>query len=159
MLHLERSFVWCWNLDTSERRWGIPEKFWNVVQQKGGEDHLDWSCAKWRSVTRVKWERNILHAINKRRANWIGHNLRKNWLLKHVIEGKIEKWVEVRVRWGGRSKLLLDDLKEKRGYWKFKGEVLHGTVWLWKGLWTCRKATKWIKTTKVRQKILSCIIE
>jgi len=39
---------------------------------------------------RVKEERNILHRINRRKANWIGHILRRNCLLKHVIEGKIE---------------------------------------------------------------------
>jgi hypothetical protein len=39
---------------------------------------------------RVKGERNILHTIKRRRANWIGHILRRNCLLKHVIEGKIE---------------------------------------------------------------------
>ena len=28
--------------------------------------------------------------MERKRANWIGYNLRKNFLLKHVIEGKIE---------------------------------------------------------------------
>jgi hypothetical protein len=28
-----------------------------------------------------------------------------------------------------RRKLLLDDLKEKRGYWKLKEEALDRTVW------------------------------
>jgi hypothetical protein len=36
---------------------------------------------------RVKEERNIVHTINRRKANWIGHILRRNCLLKHVIEG------------------------------------------------------------------------
>jgi hypothetical protein len=36
---------------------------------------------------RVK-ERNILHTIKRGKANWIGHILRRNGLLKHVIEGK-----------------------------------------------------------------------
>jgi hypothetical protein len=35
-------------------------------------------------------QRNILHAIRKRKANWIGHILRRNCLLKQVIEGKIK---------------------------------------------------------------------
>ena len=39
---------------------------------------------------RVKEERNILHRIKKRKAKWIGHILRRNCLLKHVIEAKIE---------------------------------------------------------------------
>jgi hypothetical protein len=39
---------------------------------------------------RGKEERNIVHAIKRRKANWIGHVLRRNCLLKHVIVGKIE---------------------------------------------------------------------
>jgi hypothetical protein len=31
---------------------------------------------------RVKKERNILHEIKRRKANWIGHILRRNCLLK-----------------------------------------------------------------------------
>jgi hypothetical protein len=38
---------------------------------------------------RVKEERNILHTIKRRKANWIGHILRRNCFLNHVIEGKI----------------------------------------------------------------------
>jgi hypothetical protein len=37
-------------------------------------------------VRRVKEERNIVHTIKRRKANWIGHILRRNCLLKHVIE-------------------------------------------------------------------------
>jgi hypothetical protein len=37
----------------------------------------------------VHGERNILHTINRRKANCIGHILRGNVLLKHVIDGKI----------------------------------------------------------------------
>ena len=40
---------------------------------------------------KVKGERNILHTINGRKGNWIGHILRSNCLLKYVIEGKIEE--------------------------------------------------------------------
>jgi hypothetical protein len=32
---------------------------------------------------RVKEDRNILHAINRRKANWVGHILSRNCLLKH----------------------------------------------------------------------------
>ena len=38
----------------------------------------------------VKGQRNILHEISKRKANWIGHILRRNCLLQRVIEGKIK---------------------------------------------------------------------
>ena len=58
---------------------------------------------------RVKEETNILHTINRRKANWIGHILRRNCLLKRVIEGKIEGKIKVVGRWRRRQKLLLDD--------------------------------------------------
>ena len=32
---------------------------------------------------------NILYTIKQMRANWIGRILRRNCLLKHVIEGKM----------------------------------------------------------------------
>jgi hypothetical protein len=38
----------------------------------------------------VQDERNILHTVRRRKANWIGHILRRNCLVKHVVEGKIE---------------------------------------------------------------------
>jgi hypothetical protein len=39
---------------------------------------------------RVKEGRNIVHTANRTKANWISHILRRNCLLEHVIEGKIE---------------------------------------------------------------------
>jgi hypothetical protein len=48
--------------------------------------------------------------------------LRRNCLLKHVIEGVI---VDVTGRRGIRCKELLDDLKENIEYWKLKGEALY----------------------------------
>jgi hypothetical protein len=47
---------------------------------------------------RVEEERNILHTIKGRRANWIGHILHRNCLLKHVMEGKIEGRIQVMER-------------------------------------------------------------
>ena len=41
-------------------------------------------------LLRVNEHRNILHEIRKRKANWIGHILRRNCLLKQVIEGTIK---------------------------------------------------------------------
>jgi hypothetical protein len=57
-------------------------------------------------LLRVSEQRNILHEIRKRKANRIGHVLRRNCLLKEVIEGKIKgRKEETR-----RRKQLLDDL-------------------------------------------------
>jgi hypothetical protein len=58
---------------------------------------------------RVKEERNILHTIKRRKANWIGHILHSNCLLKYIIEGMIEERIEVTGRRRRRRKQLLDD--------------------------------------------------
>jgi hypothetical protein len=78
---------------------------------------------------RVKEERNIVHTMQRRKANWIGHILRRNCLLKHVIEGKLDGRIEVMGRRGRRRKQLLDDLKEKKRNWKLKEEALDRTLW------------------------------
>jgi hypothetical protein len=78
---------------------------------------------------RVKEERNILHTIKRRKANLIGHILRRNCLLKHVIEGKLEGRIEMTGRRGRRRKQLLDGLKEKGRYWKLKEEALDRILW------------------------------
>jgi len=41
-------------------------------------------------LLRVKEQRKILREISKRKAYWIGHILRRNWLLQRRIEGKIK---------------------------------------------------------------------
>jgi len=38
---------------------------------------------------RVKNERNNLHTIKSRKANWMGHILHRTCLLTHIIEGKV----------------------------------------------------------------------
>jgi hypothetical protein len=53
--------------------------------------------------------------------DWIGHMLRRNLHLKHIIEERIEGMMEGAGRRRRRSKQLLDDLKEKKGYWKLMG--------------------------------------
>ena len=64
----------------------------------------------------------------RRKANWIGHILHKNCLLKHVIKGKIEGRIEVTGRRGRRRMQLLDNFKEKRRYFKLKEEALDRTL-------------------------------
>ena len=70
---------------------------------------ISWfSLVKNRVLHTVKEERNI--QLIMRRKNLIGHMLRRNCLLKHVIEGKMEG----KTRRGTRHQHLLDDRKEKR---------------------------------------------
>jgi len=97
----------------------------------------------WRRIEKISWtehvrneillvvkeQRNILHEISKRKANWIGHILRRNCLLQRVIEGKIKGRIEVTGRRGGRRRKLLDDLKERRGYSHLKEEALDRSMW------------------------------
>ena len=76
-------------------------------------------------LLRVNEQRNILHEIRERKANWIGHILRRNCLLKQVIEGKIKGEMEV----ARKRKKLLDDLKDRRGNCHLKEEALDRTMW------------------------------
>jgi hypothetical protein len=67
--HLESFEMWCW------RR----------MEKISWIDHVE----NEEVLLRVKEKRKILHEISKRKANWIGHILRRNCLL-HFIEGKIK---------------------------------------------------------------------
>jgi hypothetical protein len=68
--HLESFEMWCW------RR----------MEKISWTDHV----RNEEVILGVKEQRNILHEIRKRKANWIGHGLRRNCLLRRVIEGKIK---------------------------------------------------------------------
>jgi len=80
-------------------------------------------------LLRIKEQRNILHEIRKRKANWIGRILRRNCLLQRVIKGKIQEGIEVTGRQGRRRRKLFNDLKERRGYSHLKEEALDRTMW------------------------------
>jgi hypothetical protein len=162
VLHLEHSFVWCWNLYTSETGSEIPGKFSNVVLEKNGEDQLDRSCEKWRSITQSQGgEEYPTYNKKKRKANWIGHILRRNCLLKHVIEGQLEGRIEMTGRRGRRRKQLLDDLKENRRYCKFKEEALDRTLWrtrFGRGYGpVVRQTTEWMRMKWLKKQPLSLI--
>ena len=73
---------------------------------------------------RVKKKRNILRTIKRRKADWIGHIWRRNCLIKHVIDGKVEETG----RQGRRSKQLLNGLMETARYWKLKEKALDRTL-------------------------------
>ena len=73
--HLESFEMWCW------RR----------MEKISWTDHV----RNEEVLLRFKEQRNVLHEIRKRKANWIGHILRRNCLLQQVIEGKIKGQIEV----------------------------------------------------------------
>jgi hypothetical protein len=85
-------------------------------------------------LQRVKEEKNILQTIKRRKADWIGHILRRNCILKHIIDGKIAGRIERTGRRESRRKQLLDDLKEKSGCRKLKEEALCGELALEEGM-------------------------
>jgi ribosomal 50S subunit-associated protein YjgA (DUF615 family) len=100
-----------------------------VLLEKDGEDQLGCHVRIEDVLLRVNEQRNIIHEIRKRKFKWIGHILRRNCLLKRVIEGKIKEGLDVTGRQGRRRKKLLDDLKERRGYYHLKEEALDRTKW------------------------------
>ena len=55
--------------------------------------------------------------------------LRRNCLVKQIIEGKIKGQIEVTRRRRRRRKKLLDDLKDRRGYCQLKEEAVNRTMW------------------------------
>ena len=112
-----------------------------ATDQKRPESFEMW-C--WRRMEKISWtyhvrneevllgvneQRNILHEIRKRKANWIGHILCRNCLLKHIFEGQIAGRIDVAGRRGRRHMKTLDYLKENRGYQKLKQKVLDHTLW------------------------------
>ena len=88
----------------------------------------------WRRMEKIKWsekvtnkqvldregeKRTLLNNILRRKANWIGHILRRNCLLHDAIEGQMTKVKGV----GRRRTQLLDDLRNRRWYWELKEEA------------------------------------
>ena len=132
---LTKCYIWSMALYGAET-WTL-----RAADQKYLESFEMW-C--WRRMEKIIWtdhvrneevllrdneQRNILHEIRKRKANRIGHILRRNCLLKQGIEGKIKGDMEVARRRGRRRKKLLDDLEDRRGYCHLKEETLDRTMW------------------------------
>jgi hypothetical protein len=61
-----------------------------VVLEKDGKDSWIDRVRNVEVLHRVKEERNIIHTIEIRKCKWIGYILRRNCLLKHIIEGKTD---------------------------------------------------------------------
>jgi hypothetical protein len=88
----------------------------------------------WRRMEKIKWSekvtneqvlghigetRTLLNNILRRKANWIDHILRRNFLLQ-ITE----------VKGVGRRRIqLLDDLRNRRRYWELKEEAEDRKIW------------------------------
>jgi len=92
---------------------------------------ISWTgCVRNEVLQTVEEERNILQTTKWRQANWIDCIFHRNCCLEFIIKGNIEGRIEVTGRWGRRHEQQLDNIKEKRGYWKLKAVALDGTMWL-----------------------------
>jgi hypothetical protein len=76
-------------------------------------------------LQRVKGQRNILHTRERRKAKWMCRILRRNCLLKHVIEENRETTWR---RWKWR-KQLLDDPNETTWHCNLEQELLNRNLW------------------------------
>ena len=138
MLCLEHSFVWCWNLHTSEGRLELPGKYSNVVLEKNGEDQLYWSCENEKVLHTVKWEG---------KANWIGQILRRKlsstthyWRKEKGKERSYGEEEDV----SSYRRSLKKDRPPETETGSTRSESVENS--LWKRPWTCRKRELWSKS-------------
>jgi hypothetical protein len=98
---------------------------------------------------------NVREITYMKSANWIGHILRRNFLLLQVIKGKTKGGIEVTTR----CRKLLDGLKERKGYSHLKEKALDCTMRtarFGRGFRPVkRQTTKLMNETSVQQQMLS----
>jgi len=82
-----------WTLRAADQKYleSFEMWYWRRMEKISWTDYV----RNEKVLLRVSEQRNILHEIRKRKVNWIGHILRRNRLLKQVIEGKIKGEMEV----------------------------------------------------------------
>ena len=98
------------------------------MQERYWEDQLAGSYEKWGSITQSQGGEEYPTDNEKKEGQLNSHILRRNGLLKHIIEGQIEGGIDETGRRGRKRKQLLDGLKETRGYLKLKAEALGDTL-------------------------------
>jgi hypothetical protein len=111
-MELKKKLVKCYIWSVALQVYGTETRTLQSVDQKLLESFEMW-C--WRRMEKIIWtdhvrneevllrvneQRNILHEISKRKADWIGHILRRNCLLQQVIEVSIKRMIEVTGRRG-----------------------------------------------------------
>jgi hypothetical protein len=107
---------------------------WTVrkVDQKYLGNYEMWYCRRIEKISRtncvkneevlhrVNEERNLLHTIKRRKANWISHILRRNCLLKQITDGEI----------GGTGKRgRRKELRKQEDTGNWKEEAPDDTLW------------------------------
>jgi hypothetical protein len=91
---------------------GRFEMCWRTMEKVGWTD----SVRNEEVLHRLKMDGNVVCAMERRQANWIGQILRRDCLLEHITEGEIGGGIEETERQTRRRKQLLGDLKKNRGY-------------------------------------------
>jgi len=71
---------------------------------------LNLSREKLRSIQRGEEQKKIPKTTKGTTANWIGHILRRNCMLRHIIQGMIEGRIEEGGRRRRKREKPLDDL-------------------------------------------------
>jgi hypothetical protein len=89
-------------------------KYWGKMEKINCTDRVKNEVL----LHRHKAERNIIHTIKRRKANWIGHILRRTCLLNRLLKGKR----------GKRRRQPLDDLKEKE-YCNNRSHSVKKSIW------------------------------
>ena len=89
--------IWSLSLYSAETwtLWKIDQKY------LGSFEMWCWRRMEKISCTKCVWNEEVLHGVeeernilHKQKANWIGHILHRNCLLKPVTEGKIERIIQ-----------------------------------------------------------------
>jgi uncharacterized GH25 family protein len=95
-LELRKKLVNCYIWSTA--LYGAETWTFRSVDQKHLESFEMWYCIRMEKISwtdhvrneeislRVKEQRNILHEIRNRKANWIGHILRRNCLYNGLLQ-------------------------------------------------------------------------
>jgi hypothetical protein len=139
-LELRKKLVKCYIFIMLVALYGFENWKLREIDQKHLESFVMWL---WRSMEKIIWtnhvrneevmltvkkQRNILHEISRRKANWIDYILRRNCLLQRVIKGKLQGGIKVTGRRGRRRTKLLDNLKERTGYSYLNEEAIDRTM-------------------------------
>jgi len=76
-------------------------------------------------LKRIGEKRQVIRDIKKRKANWLGHVMRRDCLLRDAIEGTVEG----KRKRGRRRYQLMDDVRAGRKYCDTKNLAQNRYAW------------------------------
>ena len=100
-----------------------------MVLEENGEDKMSEKINNEQVLERIGENRTLLNNILRRKANSIGHILRRNCLLHDAIEGQMTEVKGVGGRRRRRRTQLLDDLRNRKRFWELRKEVEDRREW------------------------------